>query len=289
MGAIVEACASVAPPAGEPASSREQASRAAQAALASAGVSPDAVDLILNVGLHRDENISEPAMAPFVQRAIGANPSSSSSGRTLSFDIMNGECGALTAARVADGFLHSGRFRRALVVASDIDANPGASEGLDLDATGAALLLAPGGDKRGFFGFSTRTFGKHANLAEAHGYFSRDPEAPGYATRVCRAKEYVDRLADCAATEVERYLAERSLELDALDLVVPSVAPAGFAAGLFARLELDEGDMAVGSERTHTAAPLLALEHALEGAGSRNLLWVAAGSGITISLALYRG
>jgi 3-oxoacyl-[acyl-carrier-protein] synthase-3 len=296
MGAIAEALGSAPPRTDEVASSRALAARAAAAALAAAGVDPGDVDLVINVGVYRDENICEPAMAPFVQRAIGANPSvRAGSRRTFSFDVANGACGAITASQIADGFIRSGRARRALIVASDVDPRPGASEGCDLDPTAAALLLSAGGIDEGFLAFHSETFGKHANLLEGGAVFMQSRAGAGaghYGLRIRRAREYTETCAECAAVATQRFLRERELELESLDLVVPSCAPPGFAAALGERLGLALEPFASEFERAHSAAPLLALASVLRdraATASRTLLWVAAGSGITISLALYRG
>ena len=55
--------------------------------------------VLVHTGVYRDENICEPAMAPFIQRRVGANPALPPLGApgTFSFDLVNGGCGFLSA------------------------------------------------------------------------------------------------------------------------------------------------------------------------------------------------
>ena len=81
-----------------------------KACLDEAGWSPNDLDLLVNVGLYRDRDLGEPALAALIQQDIGANPEDPYPGAhgTFSFDLANGVCGPLTALKVVDGFLHSG-------------------------------------------------------------------------------------------------------------------------------------------------------------------------------------
>ena len=73
----------------------------------------DRVDLITYSGILRDDHVQEPASAPFLQQAIGANPAPGEGypRGTFSFDLSE----FLSALEVAAGFVVSGRAQRALV------------------------------------------------------------------------------------------------------------------------------------------------------------------------------
>src|SRR5918994_593785 len=98
---------------------------AARTALDGAGLTPDDVDLLINLGNYHDRLLGELALAALIQEDIGAHPEDPHDGDhgTFSFDVANGACGLLTGLRVAHGFLAAGTIRHALVVAGD--ANPG--------------------------------------------------------------------------------------------------------------------------------------------------------------------
>ena len=81
-----------------------------------------------------------------IQEDIGANPDQQPGAGhgTFSFDVSNGACGLLTGIHLLDGLLASGTANLGMVVASDIDPQPGASEGFDFPAAGGAFLLQLG-------------------------------------------------------------------------------------------------------------------------------------------------
>ena len=118
--------------------------RAAEAGLDRAGIGASDIDVLIHTGVYRDRNICEPAMAPFIQRRIGANSASPGRGAgersTFSFDLSNGVCGWLNALQVGDGFLTSGRARRVLLVTGDVDPAPRVSQGLSFAPAAAAVV-----------------------------------------------------------------------------------------------------------------------------------------------------
>ncbi|MEN8183946.1 MAG: hypothetical protein ABFS46_15575, partial [Myxococcota bacterium] len=163
--------------------------RAGREALGRAGIDASEIDILINTGVYRDRNICEPAMAPFIQRGLGAN--STSPGRrsagtedasTFSFDLSNGSCGWLNGLQVADGFLASGRARRVLLVTSDVDPAPKVSRGLDFAPAAAAMVLAAGGPDTGFTAFRFESFAKHSDLLRSGIEWLGD-EAPRFGAR----------------------------------------------------------------------------------------------------------
>ncbi len=72
------------------------------------GWDSDDVDLLINAGIYRDPNLTEPALAALIQQDIGANPEDPhvDAHGTFSFDITNGTCGLLNGLQIVDGFLN---------------------------------------------------------------------------------------------------------------------------------------------------------------------------------------
>ena len=166
MGVVLEAIGTSRVPGGRAPSSVDLAVDAAGVALDRADTELCEVGLIINAGVFRDENICEPAMAPFVQRAL--ERSRGAGADILSFDLADGACGMWTAVRVASGFIESGAIQRALVVASDVDTTASVSSGWVFDPVGGAVLLARGAPGEGFTAFHSESFAKHSNRFEAH-------------------------------------------------------------------------------------------------------------------------
>ncbi|WP_067813934.1 hypothetical protein [Nocardia inohanensis] len=130
----------------------ELAARAGRAALEQAGVSPDHIGLIINAGVFRDSNISEPAVAALIQKRLEVGLEYRT-GRlpAFSFDLLNGGNGVVHSLMAAQTFIAAGDLEYALVVAGDTHPSLEREvEGFPYTPTGAALLLRLSGDAGGF-------------------------------------------------------------------------------------------------------------------------------------------
>jgi 3-oxoacyl-[acyl-carrier-protein] synthase-3 len=269
--------------------------RAAAGALCAAGRDASDLDLLVSAGIYRDGHAAEPAMAPLVQARLGARlePAlhTASAPTLLSFDLANGGCGVLDAARLVDGLFRSGRARRALVVAADVDPAPGVSSGLGFDASGGALVLEAGRDDEGFLAFASESFAKHVHLSDAVLAW-RDGPRPGHAVVRREDPRYRDECARCAARAVARFLARVGRDPRDLDLVIPAQSPRGFPRAFAARValgaEVIDACHEIGSAYT---AGVPAAVHAAMRRGvwqrARTVLFVGVGAGIGVAAALY--
>jgi 3-oxoacyl-[acyl-carrier-protein] synthase III len=277
------------------------ADRAARDCLEQAGRTSGELDLLINVGVYRDKNLAEPALAALIQEDIGANPGHPpvAGHGTFSFDVDNGACGGLTAAYLLDGFLRSGAIRLGMAVASDVD--PGASRGYRFRPVGGALLLGWDDAIPGLTDFHFETFPEHAGLFDSRVSWKKrpGPRLPGTTggRSVLTVREqpgYASQCLECTQLAVEKYAADHGLTIRELDLVATSGPFVEFPVELAARLGIPPERVAGptrGSRRAHTAGPIAALESARRSGqldAARTALWVAVGAGITVGLALYR-
>ncbi|MFC9433951.1 hypothetical protein [Nocardia sp. NPDC057030] len=136
----------------------ELAARALRSCLAGSDVSVDEVGMLINVGVFRDHNISEPAVSALIQKRIGLGLAYQP-GRVpaFSFDLMHGATGLLHAINTADCFLASGDVEYALVVAGDT--HPSTQRyvaGFPYTPGAAALLLGGSPTAGGFCPLHTR-------------------------------------------------------------------------------------------------------------------------------------
>ena len=294
MGTIIEATATAT--ADRPPGALKLADAAARSCLERANRSADEVDLLINAGVYEDKSISEPAIASLIQEDIGANPEQQNGlGQgTFSFDVRNGACGLLTGIHLVDGMLASGTVELGMVVASDMDPEPGVSEGFVFPAVGGAILLSADDFRPGFSSFEFETFPEFADLFQS--YMDWQEDAPGgeiphggNVLTVEIAESYASRAIDCAESTARQLSAANGLDLSQLDLLVATASVPGFADGLAKRLGVSADRVASASDDlagAHTAAPAVALESVrLEG---RTALFVSAGAGITVVAALYR-
>jgi 3-oxoacyl-[acyl-carrier-protein] synthase-3 len=276
----------------------ELADAAASSCLARADRGAHELDLLINAGVFHDKILSEPAFASLIQEDIGANLAQAAGAGhgTFSFDVYNGACGLLTGIHVVDGLLASGTVKLGMVVASDMDPEPGISEGFRFPGVGGAVLLSSDDSRAGFTAFRFATFPEFAELFTSYVDW-RDDTRHGLAGNgrniltVEIAESYLTRALQCAETTVQELAAAQGLDLYEIDLLVATASVPGFADGLAKRLGVSAERVAwlpEDLEGTHTAAPAVALESGGLAAASTTL-FVSAGAGITVAVALYQG
>jgi 3-oxoacyl-[acyl-carrier-protein] synthase III len=292
MGTIIDATATA-----DGGSALGLADAAARLCLERAKRTAEEVDLLINAGVYNDKGISEPAVASLIQEDIGANPEQQpGAGQgTFSFDVRNGGCGMLSGIQLVDGMLASGTVKLGMVVASDIDPEPGVSEGFGFPAVGGAVLLSWDDSRAGFTAFRCVTFPEFAGLFQSNVAWREDTR-PGLShgrnvLTVEIAESYADRALECAESTVREMAAAGVLDLGEVDLLVATASVPGFAAALAKRLGVSAARVGLPSQAlagAHTAALAVALASVRLEVG-RTALFVCVGAGITVVVALYRG
>jgi len=202
----------------------------------------------------------------------------------------------LSGIQLVDGMLASGTVKLGMVVASDIDPEPGVSEGFGFPAVGGAVLLSADDSRAGFTAFRCVTFPEFAGLFTSSVAWREDPR-PERSDRghnvltVEIAESYADRALGCAESTVRELAAGGVLDLGEVDLLVATASVPGFAAALAQRLGVSAGRVALPSQAlagAHTAALAVALQSVRLEVG-RTALFVCVGAGITVVAGLYRG
>lgn len=281
-----------------PGSSLELADAAARSCLDHAHRTADELDLLINAGIYHDKLLSEPAFASLIQEDIDANPDqhAGSDHGTFSFDVSNGACGLMTGIQLVDGMLASGTADLGMVVASDMDPEPGVSRGFGFPEVGGAVLLSADPSRAGFIAFRSATFPEHAELFQSAVEWHEDAHRglAGHGRNVLEveiAESYTERALECAEATARELTAAEGLDLGEVDVLVATASVPGFADGLARRLGVSAERVASppdGLAYAHTAAPALALE-SVRLDGARTTLFVSAGAGITVAAALYQG
>jgi 3-oxoacyl-[acyl-carrier-protein] synthase-3 len=296
MGTIIEATAATED--GPFSGALGLADAAARLCLRRAKRSAEEVDLLINAGVYNDRGISEPAIASLIQEDIGANPEQQpGAGQgTFSFDVRNGGCGMLSGIQLVDGLLASKTVKLGMVVAADIDPEPGVSEGFGFPPVGGAVLLSADDSRVGFARFHCVTFPEFAGLYTSYVTWREDirpgPSDEGRNVLTVEiAQSYAQQALDCAESTVRELAAASMLDLGEVDLLVATASVAGFAAELAKRLGVSAERVALPSHAlagAHTAALAVALDSVRPKVGSTALL-VSVGAGITVVAALYQG
>ena len=315
MGTHIEAVWAQAGSGPRKTTARGLANSAARSCFALAGHAPGDIDMLINVGMYREDSMGEPALAALIQQDIGTSPGRRPAGRgggagqqghagTFSFDLLNGACGAITAIQIEAGLLKSGVIRLGAVVSSDVQPDvkdPGAAF---LRPAGGALLLGWRDGPAGFTDFATETFPEYQDLFTSGLVWRRRPGIHGVpAPRLGTGRNemvvtvkpgYHARLADCAEEAARRFLRRLDLAVGDIDLLVPAPAHPDFVDRLRGRLHVPGDRVAYTPEdlaAAYTTGPIAALQAAIKLgrlAEARTTLLLAAGPGATVALALYR-
>ena len=304
MGTHIEAAWAQAGNGRRRATARGLADAAARNCFALAGRMPGDIDMLINVGMYREDNMGEPALAALIQEDIGANLGQPSAGRTgtFSFDLLNGACGAITAIQIESGLLKSGVIRLGAVVSSDVQPDLEDPRVAFLRPAGGAILLRmargprrvhrlwrgdvsgvprPVHQRTGVAGTARDPRSAAGQRAQRDGRHRANPVTrPAWPTAPRRRPA-----ASCAAW------AWASTDID---LLVPAPSAPDFLDPLRARLGIPGDRVAYTPEDlegAYTTGPIAALQAAIKSgrlAEARNTLLLAAGPGVTIALALYR-
>ncbi|MFD8395795.1 hypothetical protein ACFV2N_43040 [Streptomyces sp. NPDC059680] len=305
MGTVIAAAAIAAPqPEYTSTSSVQLAGQAAHECLTRAGRSVDAIGVLINVGIYREHNTMEPAMAALVQKEAGIHLDyfqRTGTNATFSFDLMNGACGVLNAVQVSEALLASGSTDRVLVTAADV--HPSGSAGKDphypYSDLGAALLLERSAEPTVGFGPVRHRGAPGASGGE--GYL--DMSAMGTSGRsniTVRSdqggEDWVRQLLDLTVALVTDYADDEGLDLSRTLLVCNRPVP-GFPDELARRVQIPRASV-VATEAPlamdgapHTAAPVLGYLQAVEQGlleGFDQMMFVCCGTGPTVACVSYR-
>jgi 3-oxoacyl-[acyl-carrier-protein] synthase III len=303
MGARIEAVSALTSRGWRKPSARRLADAAARACLAHAGKAPGDIDMLINAGIYREDNMGEPALAALVQEDIGANRGQPPVGGhgTFSFDLLNGTCGVISAIQVQAGLLRSGVIRLGAIVTSDVHPDLTDPRSAPFRPAGAALLLGWDDSIPGFTDFHTETFPEYEDLFVSGLVWQgrRGPRIPGSGTgqsqMVIDSKPgYQARLVDCAEEATHRFLRGLGMDISQIDLLVPAPSSPEFLDPLRVRLGVPGDRVAYVTEDiegSYTTGPIAALQAGIKSGWlgeARNTVMLAAGAGITVALALYR-
>jgi len=272
------------------AGSLRRAVEAGKRCLAASSYRPADVRVLVNAGVHRDGHVCEPAIAAYVQHALGINVDFHGR-RTLSFDLLNGGVGMLNAAHILAAQVLGGEIQVGMVVASEANGDRRPDPESAFAPSGAALLLdlSPrNGTGFGSFVFETRD--EDADLYTAVVSLGE----PRGRLLIRRRAGLEDSWLAGASVAVREALSRDGLRPEDVDLVVPSQVSASFLSRLPGAIGFPREKVAdfTGSlPDTLTTSVFLAFDRArAAGAlepGKRALL-LAFGSGVTVGAVTYR-
>jgi 3-oxoacyl-[acyl-carrier-protein] synthase-3 len=264
---------------------------AARAALASAGVDAQAIDLII-VGTSTPDN-TFPATAVAIQAALGIN-------HGAAFDLQAVCSGFVYALAIADGLLRTGVHKRALVIGAEtfsriLDWTDRGTCVLFGDGAGAIVLEAqaqPGGrDDRGVLASHLRSDGRH----KAKLYVDGGPSSTGTVGHLRMEGKEVFKFAVGAITDVIKdVFADTGYTAADIDWFVPHQANKRIIDGSAHKLGIAPEKVVTTVDRhgnTSAASIPLALDVAVKDGRIKRgdlVLLEAMGGGFTWGAALVR-
>ncbi len=265
------------------------ATRAAEAALAQAGVAAADVDAIILATATPDEAF--PATAVRVQAALGLATG-------FAFDVSAACSGFVYALAAADAFLRAGTIRSALVIGSEVysrilDWTDRGTCVLFGDGAGAVLLQAGEAEEAGAGILSTHLHanGAHGNLLYVDGAVGQ-PERSGHL--VMKGSEVFRHAVTKLAGAVDEALAANGLSHADVDWLVPHQANRRIIDSMGKKLGLPAERVVVTVDRhANTSAasiPLALAEAVADGRikAGHLVLMEALGGGLTWGSALVR-
>jgi 3-oxoacyl-[acyl-carrier-protein] synthase-3 len=271
-------------------SSIKRSALAVQECIARAGV--EAIDLLVNTGIYRDDNVVEPAAAALIQKHAGIGLQySRHASPMLSFDLMDGPCGFLDAVEIAAAIFGTTEGRSCVVVSGDghPSRSPRPDPSFPYLGSSAATLLMNSADGSGF-GSVYRVGSPPQNPL---GYV--DIATMGLIGRTFVTVDEPDGITREQGQQVAIDVTRLCLESEGIDpadcVLVASEPRTGFAKTVAAAVQIDQVVTPSTTGNPHTAALPFAYQALLEAEPARtegHALFLAADGHFSAACADYR-
>lgn len=280
-----------------PIDSIQCSSKAAEQCIVSAGIDKMDIDLLINVGIYREKNIAEPAMATLIQKTMGMNldPVLNFEGNsTFSFDLKNGPAGILYAIQVADGMMRTGKIRNALIVSNDVHPSTRHIPDFPFTQVGSALLLEQSfNEDIGFTKFMFKT--SESTNTGFNSYVDISTGLDGRNAMIIKEDDdYVSNLLEFTVSAVSEFIGNYANNGSTINQIICNKPSKTFGHDLVKRLEIPEERLIHTYDEygdPHTSSLAIAYHIArhkgLLKQGDK-ILFVGAGAGLTCACGLYR-
>ena len=268
------------------------ASRAVKDCLGEAGCPGSSVDLLVNVGVHRNDFIGEPAIASIIagENELNATVNDWAAAKTFAFDLCNGATGFLQGCRVIQAMIGSGKASKALCVSSEIENNKlYFPEGvIGLQEAGCAALLEESEDG----GFLEFLFSHYPELQDAFHSELRVESFPPY-LKVWVDSNLESYILSRLKNSIEKLLHRAGLTMRHIKVIVPPQISSDFVYK-FSEILRPTNTQVVNlkSERNfYSCSSIFGLKYILDNkmVNQGDLgIFLEAGSGLQIASALYQ-
>lgn len=273
--------------------------RAARKCINDARIDPCDLGLIINTGIYRYKNTGEPAIAALIQERIGTSRTFkkyNGTKRTFSFDLNNGGCGLITGLEIVNELLSNGEITYGMVVSGDAEPFFCLSKEFSFNPSAAAIILGRSANTEGFSIFRNYAFPEYSD--QFSGSTSYNTVAGNVRGRnilyITQKDSYLESCVDCALKSLFNFMDECRVTPGDIDLIITSQSPRGFIDKLKESACLNGNFVDLsnrGNKTFHTAGVAFALKKVWDDNRFRNsgkIIFLAIGSGINVSLTLYK-
>jgi 3-oxoacyl-[acyl-carrier-protein] synthase-3 len=251
------------------------------------------IGMILYAGVYNENHQGEPSTASLIQNRILEDNFVKSlfireHERILSFDIHNGGGGILDAIRVADSFISSGELKYGLIIAGDSKPVTGPSINYTYSSAAGAILLTNGSDDKGFRRFNSRTYPEFINDI----YSTTNWDTGNFRFKIDQKESYLEDCLKCAEDTTQVFLEQEKINPEEIDLLITSQSPSGFRKEFIRRTGFNDNiTVRESKNEIYSAGLIYSLNNVFRNGcfkESKNILFLTVGSGITVSISLYR-
>ena len=275
-------------------SSIQLAATAGNRCIAISGKNRSDIDLLINIGIYRDKNILEPAMASLIQKRLRLNNDPLETRmrqQTFSFDLVNGIPSFINAIEVIDAMMQTGESTNALIVSSDTHPSRRKQDDFPFTPFGAAMLLSrDNGNRRpGQFIYQTSNNG-YSGLT---GYTaSSQPDGQNLLT-IDMKNDYCEQALSFAVDAIKKGIESKRIDLSGITAVISSQPGKNFGRSVAEGIGLSP-DMAIDTFEEHgdtcSSALILGYHTGIEQniiTAEDKVLFVAVGSGLSMGCCIF--
>ena len=264
--------------------------KAVEECLTKEGLDHQDIGIFINSGIFRDKHIGEPAIAALIHGDLKGK-----CGTPFCFDLNNGGTGFINALEIASGLIENGETEAAIVVTGD--AIPRRIDRWIFPYTPAAtaVSLKKGSHDSGFEEFFHRTFPEYAELYNSALRWDKPDfrKSNRHILKFNQDKNYAEKCFECTKETLSEFFEQHKVVASDFDLVYYSHSPLGFGNKLKSWMNLPDDSYGKIYEdgEIHTAGIGFSLSRSLTRIKfhqAKNILFIAVGSGIQVSLAWYK-
>ena len=269
--------------------------KTAKLCLKESGLSPVDIEMLIFAGMYREEHIGEPSIASLLQKEIEANPNLFPlEKRTFSFDVNTGGCGFANAIQLLDGFITSEKISMGMVITGDSEPFRGLSESFNFRSSSSSIILSHSSEDMGFKSFKTYSYPDFKDSFKSYISWKqwKNKSSKKNILVIEQSESYLQECIDCSLKSFKNFLLENKLDINEIDLIIPSQSPSGFPELLESELKISNKVVGIESKygEIHTSGQGYALRKVWENGEfqkAKNIIFLSFGSGISNVIAWY--